>query len=280
MIKLNLTLGNTFFEHFYLNYSEEFGPILPIISQHRIVMSERLIDYYLNCADKIGMKSLCESFIQNRVTSGEMSSFAVDCKKDTIVEELLAIAEKQPMKVLLAEKSEVKKAGKGINLYSLADIEKTKWCVLKLYSIPVTSRYVPQKKDVEPYKRWLQNWMKGEKKVIIRDKYLLEDAGMLTFKKHFLPLFEDGIEIEIHTDSIVTDSVLDEFDKADYNKAKISVFLCEKMHERVLIFESFQIVIGKGLLFLSGDWDLTAESFVSISEVTIDAKSTIIRRLR
>ncbi len=42
----------------------------------------------------------------------------------------------------------------------------------------------------------------------------------------------------------------------------------------------FQIVIGKGIDFLSADWEMTNESFISISEITIDVHKTEIQQLR
>lgn len=59
MIKLNITLGDSFFSHFYLPYSAEYGKVLPKVSQHKIVLSKALIDYYEECADKMGLKDVC-----------------------------------------------------------------------------------------------------------------------------------------------------------------------------------------------------------------------------
>lgn len=280
MINLKLTLGNSFFEHFYLPYSEEFGIVLPKISQHKIVLSEKIINYYMDSATGSANKLACRTFIQDIITSNKRCCMEKNFDFDSMTDELMAVAGNQPMKILMAEKTEIQKAIKGINLLTVKDILEKQWCAFNLYTLPVTSRYIPPKEGVEGYKKWFKNWMQGETKVIIRDKYLLSTEGMTSFKNHFLPLFEEGMNIEIQTDSDVDTSILDQFDQAEYDKYSISVFKCQRMHDRVLIFGDFQIVIGKGVSFLSGDWNLTGESFISISNITINAEDTKISRLR
>lgn len=280
MIKLNLTLGNTFFEQFYSVYSDKYGDTLPKICQHKITISDKILDYYERCAQQKGVKDLCVSYLQSMVSYGSKCEFVRDYEKDTIEEELIAVATDQKMKVLLAEKEEIKKA-QNVNLYDIKHIKEKGNCILNLYSLPVTSRYIPPKKNAEAYKKWLQNWMIGEMNIIIRDKYLLNESGMMSFKNHFLPIIEKGAKIEIQTSEDVDERILKQFDTDPiFDDYAISIFKCENMHERVFIFDTFQIVIGKGVAFLSGDWNLTSESFISISEITIDAKPTRLSRIR
>ena len=48
----------------------------------------------------------------------------------------------------------------------------------------------------------------------------------------------------------------------------------------VFVFSSFQIVIGRGVTFLSSEWNLTSECFISISEKTFDTEETVIEQIR
>lgn len=56
--------------------------------------------------------------------------------------------------------------------------------------------------------------------------------------------------------------------------------MCERMHERVIVLDSFQVVLGKGLDFLRADFDTTAECFISITDVTIDVRHDVQKQLR
>ena len=280
MIQLNLTLGNSFWKHYYLPYCAEFGEILPKIRKHKVVLSERLINYYEECAKDLHMEDVCSTCIQDLVQFKNKCEFVPDYGEESIADEIMAIASKQKMKIVLAEKEEIKKAPSKINLLTSKDIRENDDCILNIYTLPVPARYIPANQPVERYKNWLANWLKDEKNIIIRDKYLLKDSGLKSFKNHFLPLFEKGSCISIHTDNDVEQEYLDEFDKPEYNDYQINVYKCEKMHDRVILLDDFQIVIGRGVGFMSGDWNKTSECFISISDITMDPQVTIIKQLR
>ena len=280
MIKLNITLGNTIFSHLFLPYSDEYGPIIHKIYQHRVVISKKILDYYEDCAEKIGLKDAYLTYIQSLIQSQDRCLIVEGRGKDNIKEELIETAFLQQMKILIAEKDEIRKAKKGVNLLSCEDINGKPECVFNLYRFPIINRYVAAKKPVGAYVKWLSNWIKGEKKLIIRDRYLLTPHGIASFKKYYLPMIEKGATIKIQTDEDVDKCFLDEFDKSLYDDYQFSIYKCSKMHERVIILEKFQIVIGAGIDFLSADWELTKESFVSISEITIETEKTEIQQLR
>ena len=282
MIKLNLTLGNTSMSHFYgMMYSDEYGPVLPKIRQHRIVLSERLVSYYEECASANGLKESCTTYLQALIKSNDRCVLInVFDETQSIEEEMIGIALLQPMKILIAEQEEISKKKKGLNLLRSNDINNNQNCILNLYCIPVPSRYVEGKKPVEAYTKWLSNWFQGEKNIIIRDKHMLCDHGIESFKKFFLPMFEKGASIIIQTDSKVNQKYIDEFDKEDYKDYQINIYKCSAMHDRVIIAGDFQVVIGKGIDFLSADWNMTSESFISISRITMDARSTEKEQIR
>ena len=128
------------------------------------------------------------------------------------------------MKLLLADKNEIKKAKKGIKLLRCEDINENANCPLNLYCIPVTARYIEAKKPTESYAKWLGNWLAGEKELIIRDKYLLNEHGIKSFKKYYLPFIEKGAKIRIQTDGDVDQKFIDEFDKDIYNDYLINIY--------------------------------------------------------
>ena len=280
MIKLNITLGNSFFSQFYNIYTDMYGAILPKIRQHRIVLSKKLIDYYVRCAEENGCKDACTTFIQKISLTDQNSIFVQDYDAVTIEEGLSEIAMTQPKKILCAEKEEVKKARRGVNLLRGDDIINNSNCIFNLYCIPITARYVEADKPVASYVSWLGNWIKGESKLIIRDKYLLTDRGLKSFKKFFLPNIDSGAQISIHTDTLVEQRFLDEFSKSDYAQYDIRIYKCSHMHERVIILKECQIVIGKGIDFLQSGSNLTDECFITISQITIDADKYILQQIR
>lgn len=280
MIKLNITLGNTIFSLLYLPYSNDAGIVMPKIFQHRIVLSEKLISYYVEFASKNGYRDLCQARIQDLVQSVNRCKFENVCDEDDVVKEMINLAMKQPMKILVAEKTEIKKANSKVNLLDCKQILENVNCILNLYCIPVTSRYVEPKKNVKSYTKWLKNWLSDEKDLIIRDNYLLTDHGLESFNTYYLPSIEKGAHITIHTCHDVEQKYIDEFDKEKYDDYQINIYKCDSMHERVIILKELQIVIGKGLDFLRPDREWTDESFISISKITMDARKTEIQQLR
>lgn len=280
MIEIRLTLGNSFFEKFYCQYNDEFAETLHKVFQHRIILTEKIIAYYMKCAKENNVSSLCQSYIQDLVTSKKRSVIENDLSAANIIEEMISIARNHDMKILLAEKSEIKNNPRDINLYRNKDICEKDNCILNLYSLPVVSRYVPHKDQSERYRSWLRNWLVGEKKIILRDKYLLKPEGLEKLRKEYLQLFDQEASIEIHTDEDVNVDVLQQFDLPEYISYDITVFKCHKMHERVIVLNEFQIVIGKGLSFFGKDDIYTDESFISISKITIDTERTKIKQLR
>lgn len=280
MIKLNITLGNSFWCRFYLSYSDEFGEILPKIKKHKIVLSKSIIDYYEDNAKTIGCLDICKTKISYLMQSSDNCFLTTTYGYDDIKDELIATARNQEMKILLAEKEEIKKAPKDVNLLNSKMINSKPNCVFNLYTIPVINRYISPRQSVDSYKKWLKNWLRNETTIIIRDRYILENDGFRCFTRHFLPLFEKGSTIILHTDKVVSDEIMNKLDDSVFDDYLIKVYRCERMHERVIILNDFEIVIGKGVSFLSGDRDCTSESFISISEVTIDADKTVIEQLR
>jgi len=280
MIQLKITLGNSFVEKFYLMYDMEFGEIQPRIAQHTMVLSEKIIKYYEDYAQSCGALDLCKTYLQSIMGQKSKCEFVQDFGAKNMIEELIAVASSQPMKVLLAEKNEIKKAPRGINLLTCNDIKKNDGCIINLYSLPISCRYVRNNEKTERYSAWLGNWLKGEKNIIIRDKYLLSDNGIASFKKFYLPIFEKGANISIYTDEDVEERFITEFDKEEYSEYHINIYKGSRMHERVIILDDFQIVIGKGLDFLRADKNNTAESFISITKVTIDTEEEMITQLR
>lgn len=278
MIQLNLTLGYSFWRQIFLPYSEEYGETLNKIFKHKIVFSESIIEYYNDCANKEGNSDLCNTRIQAIIQSGKRCKIISGYDKEDKIEELVETAKNQEMKILLAEKSEIRKA-KEIFLYDNKKINTNKNNNLNKYTIPYVV-YVSANEDVEKYKNWLKNLFKNEKDIIIRDKYLLKDDNLNSFKKHLLPLFEKGTRISIQTDEQVLQNKLDEFDGVEYSDYQINVYKCDIMHERFIDCSDFQIIIGKGVSFLGWKWDKTSESFITLSEKLIDANSTVNSQLR
>lgn len=280
MIELKITLGNTFIERYYMPYNIEFGQIQPKISQHTIVLSQKIIDYYEECAKSKGQLAICQTYLQNVLIHQSRCMYIKDFGNDSIEKELIETAASQPMKILLAEKSEIPKATTGINLLTSKDIKDNDTCILNLYSLPVPCRYVKNNENAEKYSKWLGNWLKGERNIKIRDKYLLSERGIASFKKFYLPLFEKGANISIFTDEDISEEYIYEFDKSEYSDYLINIYKCSHMHERVIILDNFQIVIGKGLDFLRAKFENTTESFISITKVTIDTNYDVIEQLR
>ena len=277
-----MTVGNTFMEHFYLPYDEDFAEIQNKMQQHKFVLSDRLVAYYKQCAKGKGqaMEDACRLYIDKLIMCKNKSEFVDDFDASSIQEEMLRIAWTQPMKILLAEKNEIEKVRKGINLLTCNDIRTNDNCVFNLYSIPVINRFVKPHENVEKYVKWLGNWLKGEKRIAIRDKYLLTENGIPSFEKFYLPLFEKGAVVSIYTDEDVSEKYLDELDKDIYADYVIRVYKCTKMHERVIVLDNFQIVIGKGLDFLHANFENTSESFITISKVTINVNDTVIAQIK
>lgn len=277
MQKFNLTLGYSFFEHFYMPYSTEYGAAMDRINQHKVSLSEKLVSYYRACAKKKGVESMLENFLAGIMNDSNKCALVCDYGKDEIAEELIEVARNNlPLKILLAEKNEVRKA-QGVNLYSIDKIDGKNRCLLELYSVPVVNRWIQAGEDVTRYTKWLGRWINNERRVVIEDPYIFND-GMAVFKKFYLPLFKPGMDIEVHVDKCFDTSLLSLFNDSLFDNYQISVFECRRLHDRVLFFDRFEIVIGRGIDFLRADGK-TEETFVTISTVTRDPEEDIIKKL-
>lgn len=102
MYKLNIGVGFSVLKFYYLPHNNK-SFLIDIIEQHRIILSDKIIQYYIEKADDIH-RDIIETYIDSIVYADDTHVFYTDQpEKISAIEEMILLVEKNPMKVILAE---------------------------------------------------------------------------------------------------------------------------------------------------------------------------------
>ena len=104
MYKLNLGVGFSIFKLAYLPYNEKTF-IIDIIKQHRLILSDKIISYYIEMAGEEN-SDIVETFLDTLIYNDETHIYYKSENNISAKEELIEFVKQNPMKVLVSEKDE------------------------------------------------------------------------------------------------------------------------------------------------------------------------------
>lgn len=253
MYKLNIGVGFSILKLYYLPHNNK-SFIIDLIEQHRIILSEKIIEYYIEMVDELH-RDIMETFIDSIIYTDDTHIYYQEqYNEESAIEEMIQLVGRNPMKVLLGESEEFKKQSlKKIKLITSEQILNRDNNPIYRYSFPVVNHYVRRGEICESYATWFGHLFEEEQEIEIQDKYILNGNGVECLKKYYLSYIAENTKINIYCETIDTcteTDILKELQKSFYTKWDIHVYLCNKMHDRYIQLNSIQISVGAGLDFL------------------------------
>lgn len=252
MYKLNLGVGFSIFKLVYLPYNDKTF-ILEIIKQHKLILSDKIINYYLEMAGEEN-SDIVESFLDALIYNDESHVYYKTNSEISAKDELIRLVEQNPMRVLVAEDEEFKDFTiNKIKLISSKDIVEKKVNSLFRYSFPIVNYYVAVGEKCESYARWFGHLFENENVIQIIDKYILTKKGIDVLKKYYFPVIQNDTAVEIYSeclDEYDENMIINMFQDIYFTRWNISIYICTGMHDRYILFGKYQMSIGAGLDFL------------------------------
>lgn len=253
MYKLNIGVGFSILQFYYLPHSSK-SFLIDIIEQHRIILSDKIIHYYIEKADDL-YKDVIETYLDSIIYTDDTHVYYEEQSEEiNAIEEMILLVEKNPMKIILGEQDEFSPYNtRKIKLITSQQIIDKEPTAIYRYSFPITNHYIGYNERCESYAVWFGHLFENEKVIEIQDKYILTSNGIKCFKKYYLPYMEKGAEINIYCETVDTCTeagIVAELSDAFYADWNIHVFACYGMHDRYIQLSNIQISIGAGLDFL------------------------------
>lgn len=253
MYKLNIGVGFSVLQFYYLPHSSK-SFLIDIIEQHRIILSDKIIHYYIEKADDL-YKDVIETYLDSIIYTDDTHVYYEEQSEEiNAIEEMILLVEKNPMKIILGEQDEFSPYNtRKIKLITSQQIIDKEPTAIYRYSFPITNHYIGYNERCESYAVWFGHLFENEKVIEIQDKYILTNNGIKCFKKYYLPYMEKGAEINIYCETVDTCTeagIVAELSDAFYEDWNIHVFACYGMHDRYIQLSNIQISIGAGLDFL------------------------------
>lgn len=253
MYKLNIGVGFSILQLYYLPHNNK-SFLISVIEQHRIILSEKIIEYYIEKAEDI-YKDVIETYLDSIIYADDTHVFYNE-KFDgkSAIEEMLLLVAINPMRVLLGENEEFRGHSlKKVKLITSQQIINREKNSIYKFSFPIVNHYVGVNENCESYATWFGHLFKGESEIEIQDKYIMNRNGIECLKRYYLPYIPSKSKINIYCetmDSCSEADILKELQDSYYSQWEIHVYLCRGMHDRYIQLDSIQISIGAGLDFL------------------------------
>jgi len=229
--------------------------MMDVVSQHRVILSEKIIEYYLHEADD-NYRGVVESYIESIANIDDASVFYASTGDATLSakKEMISLVERNPMKVLFSEAIEFD----GLNLKQVKLItpnqmlDRKRTALLK-YTFPVSNYIAEADENCESYATWFGHVLENETNIEIQDRYIMKPAGIEVLKKYYFPHFPRGAEVQIYCElfeGITRDDICSAIADPFFSDWVIHVYICNNMHDRFIQVDGIQISIGAGLDFL------------------------------
>lgn len=253
MYKLNIGLGFSVLQLYYLPHNKK-SYLFDVIGQHRIILSEKIIKYYIEKAGEL-YSDVIETYIDSIIYSDETHIYYNSIDEEiSAIEEIVLLVDKNPMKILLSEKEEFLSCNiKKINLVTPQQMMNRESTALYRYSFPICNYRAEIDENCSTYATWFGHLFENEKHIEIQDKYILAPKGVECLKKYYFPHIEKGSKVDIYCAIVEEDTKQDLCNRLSdifFNDWKITVYICKHMHDRCIQLENLQISLGAGLDFL------------------------------
>lgn len=234
--------------------TDEDNRVIDVIKQHSIVISDGIIGYY---RANIQYPEIIDSVIDTYGNTNKIKPVCPQKQFSDGIEELLYCVSRLDPKILVGDEKDIRPhKADGISLAQTSKIRKGVKTLLWRYVFPVNFP-VEADHSCEDIAKWFSILFKGEKKIIILDRYILNKHGINSLKQYYLPMIDKDAEINIYcaatSDFGITDMEIAARDPV-FNDYKINIYRsCDKMdHDRYIELSNVRINIGAGLDILEG----------------------------
>ena len=237
------------------------------IRQHRMVLSERLMEFYEKYFEKKGQgwlewyQGLCTDVFytteRSQILDSERGQEYI--KENPYHNELIRLCRKTEDKIILLEpkrkldKNIIKKLDIGVfDSKDVMDVSGNN--AFSMYTLPVNGKSISEGEDSKAISKWLGRFLQEENYIQIFDNYLLTKEGIAYLKNYILRYVQDGAQINIY--SCLNDSDLNEqqvkqiFQEDYYKKWMFSIWLVKSKkdsHARSIEGSKYIIQIDRGL---------------------------------
>lgn len=254
------------------------------IRQHRMVISEKLMDFYEEHFQKKGpewlewYRGFCTDIFYTKERSVIVASLIDRCyiKKNAYYNELVSVAlskETEDNIIVMDSKHRIGQNNikeLGISVFDSRDINDVSGSNLfSMYTLPVNGKAVSEGEDSKSIARWLGRFLREENYIQIYDNYLLTEDGIEHLKKYILKYVEEKTEIEIYSlqnEDFSEQQIKDIFAEEYYKKWKFSIYLVDNkqtLHTRRIQGSKYIIQIDRGISVFGRN----GETFQSIIDV-------------
>lgn len=254
MYKLKIGVGYSIFDE-KLNPFAGHQDLIPMIRQHRIMLSEAVIEYYQAKIPE-EFSDFFMTFLDSIMTDDESSCFFVDDPDKDARQNLIKAVKQTPMRTLITYKEEFGQYNlSGVEVVTPESISNHDDNAFNRYTFPIVNHVAKEGSNCELYASWLEHLFEGEDRIKIIDPYIFSGNGRRSLNKYYLSKIQEGAEIDIYCELYKSDyqseSEMLSAIRNDYSKWNIHVHLCEFMHDRYILLSSAQISFGAGLDFLN-----------------------------
>ena len=271
MYTLCIGLGYSVFACIMQPFSE-YSDLFSRIKQHRIILSNSLVEYYLSLVPDQYEDNLL-TFIDSIIGSEELSiSFKDDPNLDAR-QNLINFVLQVPLKTLITDEDEFKayKLGK-VNQITPLSIVTHENNNFNRYTFPITHYIASKGENCLSYSAWFGHLFENESTITIIDQYIFQWSGRESLKKFYLPKISEGTRIDVYCEfdkcGFDSEEELMKMIEEEFSSWDMHVFLCDGMHDRYILLDSIQISLGTGLVFLNRKGTIVKDCNICITNDT------------
>lgn len=254
MYKLNIGVGFSVLQLYYLPHNNK-SYLIDVIGQHKVILSEKIIKYYIDKADEL-YKEAIETFIDSIAYADDTHIFYSSLEDENVTarDEMIMFVEQNPMKILFSEMDEFEPYNiKKVKIVTPEQMIKREKTALFMYSFPLSNYYAGTDEICEAYATWFGHLFERETSIEIQDKFIASQNGFECLKKYYFPHIPRGITVDIYCEiieGVTKQDICNQLADSFFDDWDVHVYSCRHMHDRYIQFDGLQISIGAGLDFL------------------------------
>ena len=226
------------------------------IQQHRVVLNQTIIDYYISQAEEKDLVPQCQDYIATIAGTDELSNHIPENNGGGFKKTLEQYFRSRNYfdHVIISENNELNFGAKVARFqYDSSNYSADTSSPLSMFSFS-GSHTAQFDERATRYKNWFERLMIGEKEISFIDPYILSSPEICNaFCQVYLDLVKPNQKINIFCDkNKYEQTYIDKVEEISEKKGinNLSIFLCDYMHDRFIVGDSFEITIGFGLDFI------------------------------
>lgn len=282
MFKLDIGIGYSIFAEILKPFSIHHK-LFDMISQHRIVLSASVVEYYLAQIPS-EYEDQFMTYLDSIMADDESSRFFVDDQTIDARQNLINAVATIPMKTLVSFSEEFSNYKlSGIKLITPDNIYSHENNAFNRYTFPIVNHVACVGANCESYSVWLGHLFENEPRITIVDPYIFAENGRKSLEKFYLPQIPAGTEIDVYCEfeksGFRSESEMISTIRDEYSQWNIHVHLCQSMHDRFILLSSVQISFGSGLIFLNPGGRVTKSCTISVTNDRSIPLPTVVRSI-